>query len=208
MKNVLVLVMAVALVAAAQANVLTNPNFDLDINGDPFAVTDGTVNYDWALVQAWEGTAGEYVTGGSGHPTSPMMAKLGTWGNPWGFYTRQDSGVIALANTQYVFSVDMSDNSSYRNALAIQTVEAGVWGAAGVVDSGSIDTSSTWASYSLVLDTALNPEFVGKSLGVKAYQKDGDGGYLYITNASLEVVPEPATMALLGLGALVLRRKK
>jgi hypothetical protein len=70
--------------------------------------------------------------------------------------------------------------------------------------------TSPWLDYSVEIDSAVLTEVVGHKLCVAiALADDGrwdDYGNLYIERMNL--VPEPMTFALLGLGGLVLRRRK
>lgn len=212
------MIMAGVLVCGAlvsQANLLVNPNFDLDTNG--VQQVDTEVLYHWGLVQAWEGSGG---TGrgankddqlGEAHPTADMAGWIGTWGNPWGHFIRQDSGLLAQPNTQYEFTVDLNQSSIWRAELNFKTVTDGnIWGATGTVSTGNFAIpGNAWTEFSFILDTAVNPEFVGHSLGVEVRLKDSDGGFLQATNASLEVIPEPATIGLMVIsgGVLLIRRR-
>jgi len=76
-----------------------------------------------------------------------------------------------------------------------------------VVDQTQIVDTMVWQEYSLTLDTALYPDAVGQTgLTVMAEVTTDSNRGLAFDNMSL--TPEPATMMLLGLGGLLLRRRR
>jgi hypothetical protein len=203
-----------AALISAQANLLTNPNFNLDTNGVPFADTE--VLHGWSQVLAWSGSGGDTrgaqrddYFAGIAHPTADMAGWVGVWGNPWGHFIRQDSGVIAQPNTQYEFTIDLINNNWWRTTMGFQVVDAGVWGTQVNAPNFAVP-GGAWNTFSFTLDTAVNPEFVGKSIGVHVTSRDSDGGFIMATNASLVAIPEPATFGLVAAfgGAMMLIRRK
>lgn len=159
--------------------------------------------------------------------------------NPNESITQHASGsVTVLANTVYTLSVDIGDSRSIDDPtrLASGTIDLFVHTAAqsGGEISGTQGTdwevataafySETGAAldglagdtYSLTLDTsdATYSPFVGGTMTVRISTDDTEGGnYPWMDNVRLteNVVPEPSSLALLGLGALsllLLRRRQ
>ena len=51
------------------------------------------------------------------------------------------------------------------------------------------------------------PEAIGKKIGIK-FDNPSSTGFVHMDDASLDVIPEPATMMLLGLGSLALLKRR
>ncbi len=211
MKKVLILFAAFAMTGMASANLLSNGTFDavtdiLDEFGDP---TGGVTADDWEAwswgngwanteIAAWGSPGGTYHTavgasggGGGGH----FQIVAATEGMTYELTV--DSGAEAWwlpTGTMIMFFLDDADTEL--GQASRNTVDPAVYGE-------NYDIAHPWETYSL---TGTAPVGTTKiKIELTANNATGSVGF---DNAVLEVVPEPATLALLGLGGLLLRRRK
>ncbi len=128
-------------------------------------------------------------------------------GGGWGVLVATDAGISLAslgltAGETYTFTMDMKvldDSTGVQAGIKLES-----WaGGAHVSDTGDIkgDITDTWTTYSWDYTVDAGAD------ALKLVPLWGSGASVGYDNLSV-VVPEPATMALLGLGAFVLRRKK
>lgn len=185
----LVLVLSVMMPATAQANLLTNGDFEDPLGGG------------WT--QWWGGNSNKYVP----DPLQPDNC-AGVWWSDDGIF----QGIVMTPGT-YTVSGDLLDFSGLTplvDRIAIIQVEIGdgvnIWWIQSLVLDPLIDPLDTWISGSTVVDntvagaTWMNINLFLIDTGPLAF------GIAHWDN--IEVIPEPTTMALLGLGSLMLLRKR
>jgi hypothetical protein len=202
MKKVLVILALLAVTGIASADLLSNGDFELGENDPGDATQPNTF-----IATSWsEWHSGGWSNREESGPTGFSYA-LGNAGG-YGAGVFQDVAVADDGAT-YKLSFDASldnwwMNSGYIKIEFLDAAEAQV----GFVESPHFtqpgyDAGIPWTTYSLIGTAPAGTEIVRAIGGTY-----GEGGTARFDNAVLTVVPEPATMALLGLGALVLRRKK
>jgi hypothetical protein len=196
---VLVLV-AMLCTSANAANLLSNGNFNDPPSGEwPTNWQGWSWSTGWANHEIKAGTDGYCIVVGNGW-----------YDGGGGFY----QAVSGTAGTEYTLTVDSGadawwqptgemaliwlDGSNTELGKAARfTVDPAVYG-------WTYDQPHPWASYSLtatapVGTTQVKVEFASRMPG-------GVGGSIWFDNAVL--TPEPATLTILGLGGLLLRRRK
>jgi hypothetical protein len=147
------------------------------------------------LNQAWAGEC--YFTGGQGHPAgwttgagTIQVANLGGW---------DDTGIVPFTN----------EWDTMKFVIRLQDDGPGTWGPGYEMMSGDYDLYLTRPSGQTIT--------LGEGLIMPSFNTDGWGRLelravydtsFYVDNLKMEIVPEPMTISLLGLGVLGLIRRK
>jgi hypothetical protein len=222
MKKVMFVMMFVAIAATSLATPITIVNGDFESYGDNDAPPTGWT--DNTPTSFWSGMVDE-----TGNPTSEE------WIPELGDYilttARQSVPVDSQpVDGQLVQTVDLSalaaDIDSGDQTLLVNFI----WASDDYRDTGTFslrffDVSDVeLGSYSVALDDGDGYSFTGwleetvgglvpvsarsVTLQIDTTRSGGSETNIWIDNISGNMVPEPATLALLGLGCLVLRRRK
>ena len=199
MKKVLVLLALLAMTGIASANILTNASFENATLDDYGALVPDNWNI-WS--DTWDGNWIQ-VTDGTAFDAASQLDLAA------------NAGVVVASQSAYVSGTGETGSVSFmvRNDGTLDaTIEIGA-------DYGPTDFSGWWGDEHISLTIAADGQWhsvshtwllwdgVGVSPKIAVFAGT-EAGQISVDAASFTVVPEPATMALLGLGALVLRRKK
>lgn len=209
MKKVLLVLMVAALVTAAQAIVVENYSFEQPGAGK---------------IKGWNGENGTDIPGWASDSTAVDSGVESDWpgsteGVYSGFMMAGDPSVYNLtdhviaAGEVFMLQVDARDNWTDAGLGTADLMLSLYYDVAGVRTIVASTTASAmpaeWATYSLSFAADDVPASIGNLIGIELQNVSAavNGSWMGMDNVRL--VPEPATMALFGLGSLVaLRRRK
>jgi PEP-CTERM motif len=199
----------------AQANLLVNGGFDSAAGFTANPITLSTVDQGWASSFGPNASVQSSLYYESPGYSLQVTEGAATW-NPAGTY-QVVSGVtvgqtynltvdilapVALTST-YATPIDIQLQFFDASLVNLSTTETG-WSAIGTVGQ--------WTQYSVTATAPANAVYAAPYLMFMESGNQTTSDYLYFDNASLTAVPEPATIALLGMGLslplYLIRRRK
>ena len=209
---------ALSLTNSAQANLLFDPGFEAAPTQPNPILLPGGANGGWSATfngAAYSAAAAEFGVQGLGDTQGPGVA--------WNFAgTYQVVGGVS-AGQKYTFSMDISSPTGFSSTYGPAFLQLTYFNAAGT-DLGTVETggvganaihvlpTAAWANYSVSATAPAGAVYVAPYCAFMENGSQTTTETVYFDNGSLTLVPEPATIALLGMGLslplYLIRRRK
>ena len=212
---------ALALTSSAQANLLVDPGFESGAPAQPNPILlPGGVNGGWAVF--------------NGAAYANAAAETGSWGlmgteNPgqaWNFEASYQVVGGVIAGQQYTLTADFMTPTGITEGAGgyiPAVIQLTYFNAAGT-DLGTVETggvgakanqfmpTGVWQTGSVTATAPAGAVYVAPYLAFMENGSQTGTDILYYDNGTLTLVPEPATIALLGMGLALplylIRRRK
>lgn len=211
-------VTAALAVTTVQASLLFDPGFEAAPTQPNPIVLPGGANGGWAATfngAAFSLAAAETGVQGLGDTQGPGVA--------WNFAgTYQVVGGVS-AGQKYTFSMDIMSPTGFSSTYGPAFLQLTYFNAAGT-DLGTVETggsganaihvlpTANWANYSVSATAPSGALYVAPYCAFMENGSQTTTETVYFDNGSLTLVPEPATIALLGIGLAfplyLIRRRK
>ncbi|MHC4069315.1 MAG: XDD4 family exosortase-dependent surface protein [Planctomycetota bacterium] len=233
MKKLMIIAMVIGIMANSVSAVITSELFDLVDpsglgaraiftldSGSPTELTIKLVNIStgvpagfdnagqlltgvsWDFGQAVEATSGTAVIGPGGYSInfdqiSPQLGAGADVTGEWGYGNSGGTGMLTNSVSVMSAQVTAFGGTNLDGPVGLDGPQAGIATDTPLVDLGGLGAVADSVIITLTLDTSLdNLDFLEENGVIAEFGSDA------------AFVPEPATVALLGFGALLLRRKK
>jgi hypothetical protein len=209
---------ALALANSAQANLLFDPGFEAAPTQPNPILLPGGANGGWAATfngAFYSAAAAETGLQGLGDTQGPGVA--------WNFAgTYQVVGGVS-AGQKYLFSMDIMSPTGFSSTYGPAFLQLTYFNAAGT-DLGTVETggsganaihvlpTANWANYSVSATAPAGAVYVAPYAAFMDNGSQTTTETVYFDNGNLTLVPEPASVALLGMGLslplYLIRRRK
>jgi hypothetical protein len=119
------------------------------------------------------------------------------------------TGYVVAAGDVFTLQVDSRNNWSAATPAQLElSLYYDVAGVRNQAASVIVDLTDSWAGYSLTFTADDLAASIGNPIGIELKNAASSSSWIGIDNVRLDVIPEPATLSLLGLGVVALLRKR
>lgn len=176
-----------------------------------FVATDNTALTGWSLtVQGLNNQANGKLNGGLLSPTSALLGELAVPNASQDYFFTTSAGQFQLSGLSSAYSYNFTFFGT-RESTAARTTTYSATGLAGTLTTSALATSGAAIgaggyngnNNTTVSLSGISPDNSG-NITIQYTAASGGFGYLGIMGIQMIAVPEPASGALLGLGALLL----